>query len=168
VHAGRVSGNSARSTGGDIAARCPDPVNQVIAQGGAVFTVSIRPAYAGQACETSRKQSTFFDGMSGPAQPQLTLPVFQAVVGTEFQFQLTEQQFVTLVLVEARARRSATGSASGESFALLFHGPAEPPLAQRMYSCTQAALGTFDIFIVPVGRDQNSFHYEAVFNLQPQ
>jgi hypothetical protein len=106
--------------------------------------------------------------MSGPAQPQLTLPVFQAVIGTEFQFQRTEQQIVTLVLVEARARRSATGSASGESFALLFHGPAEPPLAQRMYSCTQAALGTFDMFIVPVGRDQNGFHYEAVFNLQPQ
>lgn len=106
--------------------------------------------------------------MSGTAQPRLTLPAFQAAVQTEFQFHLTELQFVPLVLVEARARRSPTGQANGESFALLFHGPAAQPLAQRMYPCTHPAFGLFDLFIVPVGRDQNGFHYEAVFNLQPQ
>jgi len=106
--------------------------------------------------------------MSGPAHPQLTLPAFQGALQTEFQFGLTAQQFVPLVLVEARARRSPTGSAGGESFSLLFHGPAEPPLVQRTYPCAHAALGTFDLFIVPVGRDRHGFHYEAVFNLQPQ
>jgi hypothetical protein len=106
--------------------------------------------------------------MSGAAQPQLTLPAFQAALQTEFRLGLTAQQFVSLVLVEAHARHSPTGGAGGESFSLLFHGPAERPLAQRMYPCAHGALGSFDLFIVPVGRDQNGFHYEAVFNLQPQ
>jgi hypothetical protein len=106
--------------------------------------------------------------MSGPAQPQLTLPAFQAAVQTEFQFEVTAQHCVPLTLMEARARRSPTGEANGESFALLFHGPAAQPLTQRMYPCTHPGFGAFDLFIVPVGRDQNGFQYEAVFNLQPQ
>lgn len=106
--------------------------------------------------------------MSSPAQPQLTLSAFQAALQSAFQFEVTAQVHVPLTLVEACARRSPTGEVSGDSFALLFHGPAAQPLTQRMYPCTHPAFGSFDLFIVPVGRDHNGFHYEAVFNLQPQ
>jgi hypothetical protein len=137
-------------------------------ESGAVFTVPVRDSYAGGTCESSHNPQAFLDCMSGAAQPQLTLPAFQAALQSEFQFEVTAQLYVPLVLVETRARQSPTGEASGDSFALLFHGPAAQPLAQRMYPCTHPAFGSFDLFIVPVGRDQNSFHYEAVFNLQPQ
>lgn len=62
---------------------------------------------------------------------------------------------------------SASGGAASGSFAILFHGPVNAALPQRMYRFEHEVLGTFDLFIVPVGRDKNGFHYEAVFNHQP-
>lgn len=49
-------------------------------------------------------------------------------------------------------------------FSLIFRGPLEHPLAQKTYPFSHPALGNFDLFIVPVGRDEAGFLYEAVFN----
>ena len=50
------------------------------------------------------------------------------------------------------------------SFSLLFRGPMEPILPQKMYPFEHPELGKFDLFIVPVGPDQAGQVYEAVFN----
>jgi hypothetical protein len=51
-----------------------------------------------------------------------------------------------------------------ESFSLLFLGPVDRLLPQRSYAFECEALGKFDLFIVPIGRDQSGVRYEAVFN----
>ena len=56
------------------------------------------------------------------------------------------------------------GSAMFEGFSLLFDGPAHRPLGQRTYRFTHERIGSFDLFIVPVGANRGARQYEAVFN----
>ena len=60
------------------------------------------------------------------------------------------------------ANSSATSSA--ESFSIVFRGPLVPLLPQGTYTFANAALGAFDLFIVPVRKDREGVYYEAVFN----
>ncbi len=48
-------------------------------------------------------------------------------------------------------------------FSLVFLGPSEPLLPQRIYRFRHEELGAFDIFVVPIGRDEAGVRYEAVF-----
>jgi len=60
-----------------------------------------------------------------------------------------------------------TGSASDpriESFSLLFRGPVDPLLPQKIYTFEHPEIGTFSIFIVPVGQDSAGTTYQAIFN----
>lgn len=49
-------------------------------------------------------------------------------------------------------------------FSLVFLGPGDPVLPQRIYRLGNATLGTLDIFLVPIGRDERGVRYEAVFS----
>jgi hypothetical protein len=66
-------------------------------------------------------------------------------------------------LVEVRVLRP-NSSANGRPFALLFHGPTSPVLAQKLYPMEHDRLGSLTIFVVPVGQDATAVRYEAVFN----
>lgn len=48
-------------------------------------------------------------------------------------------------------------------FSLLFRGPREPVLPQRIQRLEHPAFGPLEIFLVPVGRDDTGTRYEAVF-----
>ena len=48
-------------------------------------------------------------------------------------------------------------------FAVIFRGPLEPLLPQRTYRFEHDALGSFELFIVPIGPDQAGMQYQAVF-----
>jgi hypothetical protein len=51
----------------------------------------------------------------------------------------------------------------GGAFALLFIAPAGPWLPQAIYPVTHPALGTVEIFLVPVGPTQGGNGYHATF-----
>lgn len=51
-----------------------------------------------------------------------------------------------------------------ESFSLLFRGDASRVHEQRTYLMKHAAIGEFDLFLTPVGRNEQGTLYEAVFN----
>jgi hypothetical protein len=68
-----------------------------------------------------------------------------------------------LTLIEAKALRSRAGQLR-EPFALLFRGPLEPVLPQRLHTVHHEALGSLEIFLVPVGPDETGQRYEAIFN----
>ena len=56
-----------------------------------------------------------------------------------------------------------------EKFALLFRGPLASPLAQNTYSFEHQRIGSFAMFIVPIGCvDQSRCYYEAIFNRPAQ
>ena len=65
-----------------------------------------------------------------------------------------------LVEVEARWGKGPTR----EPFSLVFVGPADPVLPQRIYRLEHDELGALELFLVPVGRDAAGTRYEAAFN----
>ena len=68
---------------------------------------------------------------------------------------------VALELIEAGGPRA---SGSDDTFSIVFRGPSDAFLPQATYRFGHDAFGAFDLFIVPVGRDQAGYRYEAVFN----
>ena len=71
---------------------------------------------------------------------------------------------VPLVLTEVRLQGTFDPELhKRRAFSLLFGGPAEPALEQRMYSLRNEILGELAIFLVPVGMDGERMLYEAVF-----
>lgn len=50
------------------------------------------------------------------------------------------------------------------SFSLIFRGGPHFQLSQHIFTLEHDALGTLDIFLVPVGQAPDGFDYEAVFN----
>ncbi|HYY58877.1 MAG TPA: hypothetical protein VE842_16215 [Pyrinomonadaceae bacterium] len=67
---------------------------------------------------------------------------------------------VEVELIEAQAARSIPGQ---EQFSITFRGPLDAPLRQAMHRFEHAELGAFDLFIVPIKREQDGMYYEAVF-----
>jgi hypothetical protein len=57
-----------------------------------------------------------------------------------------------------------------EQFSLRFRGDREQIFPQRMYAMKHEAIGDFELFLVPIGRDDTGTFYEAVFNrlIKPQ
>ena len=51
----------------------------------------------------------------------------------------------------------------GGAFSLLFTGPSGRPLPQAIYPVTHPALGTMEIFVVPVGPVAGGNGYQAIF-----
>jgi Domain of unknown function (DUF6916) len=97
---------------------------------------------------------------------ELTRDAFQPQVGTRFLVSRPPAEAVALELVEIRDLGGPPES--GRSFAVLFRGPGDAPLAQGTYEVGHGAMGTFALFVVPVGVDESGAQYEAVFNRLPQ
>lgn len=70
---------------------------------------------------------------------------------------------VELKLIECTGLTSHAGEFR-EPFSLLFRGPVEPVLAQKIYTLHNERTGPLDIFLVPVERDAAGLKYQAVFN----
>ena len=98
----------------------------------------------------------------------LTVEVFAAHVGERFHIPSEPGRTLDTTLVEARplgpAPKGLTGPTKRAPFALLFRGPGEPLLPQRIYTVEHDAMGALDIFMVPVGRERDALLYEAIFN----
>jgi|SRR5205085_11028794 len=81
------------------------------------------------------------------------------------RFRVTGEQPLELELTEVKGYLSQSHEQSGmERFSAFFRGPGERYLPQAMYSLEHEAMGAFDLFLVPVAKDENGFRYEAVFN----
>ena len=72
---------------------------------------------------------------------------------------------VELRLVEVKGYARKNEETQGmERFSAFFEGPDDPLLPQLTYHVQHEAMGEFDLFIVPIGKVENRFRYEAVFN----
>jgi len=54
-------------------------------------------------------------------------------------------------------------SANRRAFSLMFAGPPQPAKPQGTYRLDHPAIGTLDVFLVPLGPWQGAFRYQAVF-----
>jgi hypothetical protein len=55
-------------------------------------------------------------------------------------------------------------AAKQEQFSLRFRGDRAQVFPQQLYAMKHDAIGEFELFLVPVGRDDSGTFYEAVFN----
>ena len=51
----------------------------------------------------------------------------------------------------------------GRPFSIVFRGPKDVLLSQRIYRMEHAEIGAFELFLVPIGPDEAGLRYEAVF-----
>ena len=69
-----------------------------------------------------------------------------------------------LLLIEANALAAATAAPQGRApFSLVFRGPRDVSLEQRIHRLEHAELGVLELFLVPIGPDALGLRYEAVF-----
>ena len=83
---------------------------------------------------------------------------FAAAVGETFALE-AEGATRSAELIEAKP----LGGAPGRPFSLLFRVADGAPLPQRMYPLGHDRLGDFELFLVPVGADEDGAQYEAIF-----
>lgn len=91
----------------------------------------------------------------------LTHEEFTKHLNTPFQVHVDEEKSVLLQLTEISEIRV---SPLQEQFSIVFRGPLDSFLQQGTRLLSHNEMGEFDLFLVPVKQDAESFHYEAVFN----
>ena len=105
---------------------------------------------------------------AGRMLDKLTRADFADRLGQTFRVHYGAATPLEAELVSATAFPTRPGGpdlpARSEPFSILFRGPRTPVLPQRIYRIEHETLGTFDLFIVPVGPDAGGMQYEAVFN----
>jgi hypothetical protein len=101
---------------------------------------------------------------------EATLETLQPFIGTVFHLLVPGAVSVDLKLVdilpfEKRQRRRSTRGPrqKRDPFAMYFLGPPDPILPQAMYEFRSDRLTFENLFIVPIGRDEEATEYEAVF-----
>lgn len=85
---------------------------------------------------------------------------FSGHLGTSFRIHPDDASTLDLELVSA----TELGDGSGRPFSIVFRGPKDALLPQRIYRMEHAEIGAFDIFLVPIGPDDEGLLYEAIFN----
>ncbi len=91
------------------------------------------------------------------------LATYEPHVGDTFRLEFADHPPIELTLVNAAPGPWQPPEGGRTAFRLEFSGPSEPLLEQRTYRMQHAGLGTIEIFIVPIGRDDKRATYEAVF-----
>jgi hypothetical protein len=89
------------------------------------------------------------------------MATFQRLVNSRFRLRLDENTSVEAELAEVR---QSSGPPSYEQFSLVFSAPVEGPPEQRIYELEHDGTGSFELFLVPLGRSEAGVLFEAVFN----
>lgn len=91
---------------------------------------------------------------------KLNTNVLSAHLHTNFKVQVEGSDPVTLELIEVAETSS---SPQFEQFSAFFLGPNARWLGQGIHRLEHDKLGSFDLFLVPVGADEGGTRYEAAF-----
>lgn len=95
----------------------------------------------------------------------LNINSFAPLVGQKFAIP-SQEPGTTYCELTLRSVKPLTNHAqlTREPFSLIFEGPLGKPLAQMCYPMSNDDLGDMDLFIVPIGKKDNAYQYEAIFN----
>jgi hypothetical protein len=91
----------------------------------------------------------------------LTKNVFEENLNTRFWILDESSEAHAVDLVEIK---NGHISPRQEQFSLHFRGDRDRVFPQRIYPMKHESIGEFDLFLVPIGRDETGTTYEAVFN----
>lgn len=88
--------------------------------------------------------------------------MFTSRVGERFHLSADPLPRTAIALVEATVLGNAAAGKRAP-FSLVFLAPPGPVLPQRIYGLEHDDLGSFELFLVPIGADRQGVRYEAVF-----
>jgi hypothetical protein len=91
----------------------------------------------------------------------LTKATFEQNLNTKFWLFEENAEPYAMDLIELANGHS---SLRQEQFSLRFRGDRNKVFPQRIYPMKHDSIGEFDLFLVPIGRDDTGTYYEAVFN----
>lgn len=91
----------------------------------------------------------------------LTHATFSENLNGEFSLRLDDSNTVKFVLIEVSEQHESNRN---YFFSVLFAGPLEPQFPQGLYPLENERMGSFELFLVPVGLTEEGYQYEAVFN----
>lgn len=93
-----------------------------------------------------------------------TIKTFSEHLGTTFRIQHDDSGRVDVELISATGLGGSAGEEmSRQPFSIVFRGPGDILLPQRIYRMEHDQIGSFELFIVPIGPDEEGFRYEAIF-----
>jgi hypothetical protein len=92
---------------------------------------------------------------------KLTKETFDENLNTRFRVMLDGAATLELELIEVKPGRSTSRQ---EQFSLLFQAQPDIPLQQGVFRLEHDKMGAFELFLVPVRKDEQGYYYEAVFN----
>lgn len=82
-------------------------------------------------------------------------------LNTKFQAGLGEAQSFEMEMVQAE---TTVSSSIQDGFSLTFRAPPDAPPQQDTFNLTHPTLGSMDIFLVPIRKDDDGLYFEAIFN----
>src|SRR5258705_11907722 len=94
-------------------------------------------------------------------EADLSHKAFTQYTNTKFQIKIDEQRAVEVELTEVYDLKLFPQQ---EQFAITFRGPLNMFLGQGLRPFTHEQMGQFELFLVPIGKDEQGYNYEAVFN----
>ena len=98
-----------------------------------------------------------------PELGAVSLETFSPYVGEQFAIDTGSDTELGVTLVEASALASQASPTGRLPFSLLFEGPSEPILPQRIYPLDHPALGRLELFLVPLQPESGQARYQAIF-----
>jgi len=94
----------------------------------------------------------------------LTEKEFSQHLDSTFRVKFVDGE-IPLKLVEVKGYPMRANEQGGmERFSVFFAGPGDIQLPQHLYQLAHEGMGEFEIFLVPISRDETGYRYEAVFN----
>jgi hypothetical protein len=93
----------------------------------------------------------------------LSIADFTAHLNGSFVIHFDPAESLVAELLEVSELGSDTGE-KRQPFSIVFRSPQEDrPLSQGIYSVEHDIMGTIEIFLVPIGPDEQGMRYEAIF-----
>lgn len=94
----------------------------------------------------------------------VTVDTFADRVGERFRIIVDDTTTVETQLTSVVPYGGEVAIARRAPFSVVFRGPLDVVLPQRIYRMEHEEVGALDIFIVPIGPDDEGQRYEAVFS----
>lgn len=93
------------------------------------------------------------------------LATFSGLLHQTFLMNVPDGSTQAIELIEVRdLGERVSGDARLENYALLFRAPGKGHVPQGTYAIEHEAIGTLDVFLVPIGPDTLGMRYEVIFN----
>ena len=103
-------------------------------------------------------------GSTDMERPRTQLPSqqeFSGAVDSRFDIARADSGSAEFTLIECQ---SLLSNEHQECYSLVFRGPADVPPVQNIYVLQHDKLGTLELFLVPIKKDDRGLYFEAVIN----